>query len=144
MAEETNIVLNDDQQELGAIQIAPGVLEIIAGIAASQVDGVSRMHGSIANSVNELLGRPDHSRGVKLTNKDDELSVDVAVYLSYGVSVPKTALEIQDKVKQQISLMTNLTVGEVNVHIEGVVTEKVEQQIDPNDIFAEDGNGEQP
>ncbi|KRM62644.1 hypothetical protein FC26_GL002221 [Paucilactobacillus vaccinostercus DSM 20634] len=143
MAEDTNIVLNDDEQELGTIQIAPRVLEIIAGIAASQIEGVSRMHGSIASSVNELLGRPDHGRGVKLTNNDDELSVDVAVYLDYGVSVPKIALEIQDKVKQQISLMTDLKIKEVNVHIEGVVTEKVEQQIDPNDIFAEDGNGEQ-
>ena len=63
--------------------------------------------------------------------------------MDYGVSVPKIALEIQDKVKQQISLMTDLKIKEVNVHIEGVVTEKVEQQIDPNDIFAEDGNGEQ-
>lgn len=143
MAEETNIILNSAEDALGTIQIAPRVLEIIAGIAASQVDGVSRMHGSIANSVNEFLGRSDHRRGVKLTTNNDELAVDVTVYLNYGVSVPKTALEIQDKVKQQVSLMTDLKVTEVNVHIEGIIPEKSEQQVDPDDIFAEHGNEEQ-
>ena len=89
MAEDSNIILNSEDQSLGTIQIAPRVLEIIAGIAAGQIEGVSRMHGSIANSVSELLGRSDHRRGVKLSNSDDELSIDVDVYLEYGVSVPK-------------------------------------------------------
>ena len=66
MAEDSNIILNSEDQSLGTIQIAPRVLEIIAGIAAGQIEGVSRMHGSIANSVSELLGRSDHRRGVKL------------------------------------------------------------------------------
>ena len=68
MAEDSNIILNSEDQSLGTIQIAPRVLEIIAGIAAGQIEGVSRMHGSIANSVSELLGRSDHRRGVKLSN----------------------------------------------------------------------------
>lgn len=140
MAEDSNIILNSEDQSLGTIQIAPRVLEIIAGIAASQIDGVSRMHGSIANSVSELLGRSDHRRGVKLSNGNDGLSIDVDVYLEYGASVPKIAAEIQDKIKQQVALMTNLTVEEVNVHVQGVVMEKEEQQVDPNDIFGQHEN----
>ncbi|MFZ2353662.1 Asp23/Gls24 family envelope stress response protein [Paucilactobacillus nenjiangensis] len=143
MAEETNLILNKDDQSLGSIEIAPSVLETVAGIAASQVDGVSKMHGSITSNVTELLGRPDHARGVKLSRDEDELVVDVDVYLEYGVPVPRTALEIQDKVKQQVSLMTDLKIQEVNVHIEGMVPEKSEQKVDPNDIFAENENGEQ-
>ncbi len=140
MAEDSNIILNSEDQSLGTIQIAPRVLEIIAGIAAGQIEGVSRMRGSIANSVSELLGRSDHRRGVKLSNSDDELSIDVDVYLEYGVSVPKVAAEIQDKIKQQVTLMTDLSVKEVNVHVQGVITEKEEQQVDPNDIFGEHEN----
>ena len=143
MAEDSTIILNTADQTLGQIQIAPRVLEFIAGIAASQIDGVSKMHGSFANNVGELLGRSDHRRGVKLTVKGDTLTIDVAVYLNYGVSVPKVAAQIQERIKQQITSMTDLKVEEVNVHIQGIVTEKEVQTVDPDNLFDEESNGEE-
>lgn len=138
MAEDSTIKLNSEDQSLGTIHISPRVLEFIAGIAASEVDGVAKMHASFANNVSELLGRSDHRRGVKLTREDDNsLSIDIAVYLNYGVAVPQVAAQIQERVKQQIALMTNLEVKEVNVHIQGVNPEKESSDIDPNDIFGE-------
>ena len=142
MAEESKIVLSSEDKSLGTIQISPRVLEIIAGIAASEIDGVSKMYGSFANSVSELLGRSDRRRGVKLSSNDKKLSLDVDVYVEYGVSVPKVAAMIQDKVKQQITLMTDLKVKEVNVHIKGIVTSKEDQQVDANDLFGEHLNDE--
>lgn len=144
MAEDSTIILNANDQALGEIQIAPRVLEFIAGIAASQIEGVARMHGSFANNVGELLGRSDHRRGVKVTVKDDQLTLDVAVYLTYGAAVPKIAAQIQDRVKQQIALMTDLTVTEVNVHVQGIITEKEAQAFDPDNLFEqEESNGEE-
>lgn len=142
MAEESKIVLSSEDQSLGTIQISPRVLEIIAGIAASEIDGVSKMYCSFANSVSELLGRSDHRRGVKLSSNDEDISLDVDVYVEYGVSVPKVAAQIQDKVKQQITLMTDLKVKEVNVHIKGIVTAKEDQQVDPDDLFGEHEDSE--
>ena len=52
--------------------------------------------------------------------------------------MPKVAAEIQTKVSQQISLMTDLHVSQVNVHVQGIVMPKQEQQVDPNNIFATD------
>ncbi|WP_295747122.1 Asp23/Gls24 family envelope stress response protein [uncultured Limosilactobacillus sp.] len=135
MAKDTNIVLNSDDQSLGTIQMSPQVLEIIAGIAANEVDGVAKMHGSLASGVGELFGRQLDRRGVKLSNNDDELGIDVDVYVQYGVSVPKIAAEIQNKVKQQVTVMTGLTPTEVNVRIQGIVADEKEQSIDQNDIF---------
>ncbi|HIW70916.1 MAG TPA: Asp23/Gls24 family envelope stress response protein [Candidatus Limosilactobacillus merdipullorum] len=135
MAKDSNIVLNSDDQSHGTIQISPQVLEIIAGIAASEVDGVAKMHGSLASGVSELFGRQLDRRGVKLSNNDDQLAIDVDVYVQYGVSVPTIAAEIQNKVKQQVSVMTGLTPTEVNVHIRGIVADEKEQSIDQNDIF---------
>ncbi|AVK60275.1 Asp23/Gls24 family envelope stress response protein [Lactobacillus sp. CBA3605] len=138
MADSSNIMLQSKEPSLGQIQIAPEVLEIIVGIAVSQIDGVNRMRGSISSSVNELFGRKKSlGKGVKLTIVDDQISVDIYAYLNYGVSVPKVALAIQDKVKQQILFMTDLALSEVNVHITGIVTEKTESAIDPNNLFGE-------
>ncbi|KRL27303.1 alkaline shock protein [Limosilactobacillus frumenti DSM 13145] len=140
MAENSKIILSSEDQSLGTIELAPRVLEIIAGIAASEIDGVSKMYGSLANNVSELLGRSDHRRGVKLSGNNDDLIIDVDVYINYGVSVPTLAAQIQARVKQQVALMTDLTVGEVNVHIKGIVPPKNDQTVDPDNMF--DDNAE--
>lgn len=138
MAEDNNIVLASQEPSLGEIKIAPEVIEIIIGIAASQVAGVNSMRGSFANSFSELFGRPSRGKGVKLEYLDNILIVDVYVYLDYGVAVPQVALAIQEKIRQQILFMTGLEVTAVNVHVEGVVTpENVETQIDPDNLFDE-------
>lgn len=124
MAEQTNISLPKASSKFGDIQISPNVLEVIASIASVQVKGVKRMRGSLATSVNELFGRKEMGKGIRLNFKDEKLIVDVYVYLNYGVSVPKVALVIQEQVKQQLLFMTELDLGEVNVHVEGVVHEK--------------------
>ncbi|TLQ20639.1 Asp23/Gls24 family envelope stress response protein [Lentilactobacillus parafarraginis] len=144
MAEDTNIVLHANDPELGKIELAQNVLEIIAGIAASQVDGVNRMRGSFSSSVNELFSRKkEHGKGVKLTYDNEELVFDIYVYLNYGVSVPKVALEIQNQIEQQTLFMTGLKVHEVNVHVQGVIPEKTMNTVDPNNPFADEENGEE-
>ncbi|GAB6091907.1 Asp23/Gls24 family envelope stress response protein [Furfurilactobacillus curtus] len=137
MPEVNKITLNQPEDALGTIEISADVLEIIVGVAASQVEGVNRMRGNIANNVSELFGRTELSKGVKLNLEDGVITADVFVYLDYGVSVPKVALELQDKIKQQVALMTELTVGEVNIHIVGIVPEKTSSDIDPDDIFGD-------
>ncbi len=81
MAEDNNIVLATKEQGLGEVRIAPEVIEVIIGIAASQVEGVCSMRGSLANSLTELIGRKNRGRGVKLENTEDGLLVDVYVFL---------------------------------------------------------------
>ncbi|WP_281165059.1 Asp23/Gls24 family envelope stress response protein [Liquorilactobacillus sicerae] len=141
MAEDSNIILANSDSQTGTIEIAPEVVEVIAGIAASQVDGVYSMRGSLANSLNELFGRKNRGKGVKISRDGENLRAEVYVFLNYGVAVPKVALEIQEKVKQQLLFMTGLKLSSVDVYVQGVVPEKQTAAVDPDDLFAEE-NGE--
>ncbi|QFP79878.1 Asp23/Gls24 family envelope stress response protein [Latilactobacillus graminis] len=146
MAEETNIILDTQENALGKIQMAPEVVEVILGIAASKIDGVHQMRGTLSSSINELFGRSNHGKGVTLKVVDGKVSADVYAYLNYGVSVPKVALAMQEALKEQLLFMTDLDLAEVNVHVVGVITEKTPKIIDPDDLFNEatpDQNGEQ-
>lgn len=140
MAEDNYIVLASDEPSLGTVQIAPEVIEVIIGIAARKVDGVYSMRGTLANNFSELFGRQSRGKGVKLNQDEQGLKVDVYTYLNYGVSVPKVAEQIQEKVKQQVMFMTNLTLDQVDVHVQGVVPEKNDGQpaIDPDNLFGEE------
>ncbi|CAM2764172.1 Asp23/Gls24 family envelope stress response protein [Fructilactobacillus fructivorans] len=134
-ADESFITLDNKKSDLGSIKIAPRVIEVVAGIAAVQVEGVNRMRGSFSSSVNELFGRKERGKGVKLAIANGKLNVDIFVYLNYGVSVPKVALEIQSQVKQQLLFMTDLRIGAVNVHVEGMIPPKSTGKVDTDKLF---------
>lgn len=120
--EEVNIPLEEKNDGLGKIEIAPEVLEIISGITVSEIEGVYAMQGSFKSGVNELLGRSSHNKGIHLNTDEHGLSVDVYCYLKYGASVPNVALKMQTKIKEQIFFMSELEVNMVNVHVLGLVT----------------------
>jgi uncharacterized alkaline shock family protein YloU len=126
MNEEQNLVLDSDHA-LGEIVIAPEVIEVVIGIAAAKVEGVYGMRGSFANNFSEMFGKSAHGKGVYLTINEDGIIVDIYTYLEYGVSVPKVAMAMQEKVKQQVLFMTDVELSEVNVHVVAVVPEKIEQ-----------------
>ncbi|USS85280.1 Asp23/Gls24 family envelope stress response protein [Fructilactobacillus ixorae] len=138
-AEEQFITLATRKDDLGQIKIAPQVIEVVAGIAAIQVDGVNRMQGNFSTSVKGLFGRKERTQGVKLLLDDQgQLNIDVYVYFDYGVSVPQVALQIQEQVRQQLLVMTDLHVLAVNVHVEGVVPERT-PKVDTDLLFNSDG-----
>lgn len=107
-------------QDLGNIEVAPEVLEIIASIAASDIEGVASMRGNFASGVVERLGKKVHGKGIKTDLSDEGLMIDVFCVVKYGVSIPQTALKIQEQIRQTLENMTSLQTQEVNVHITGV------------------------
>jgi uncharacterized alkaline shock family protein YloU len=106
---------------LGAIRIADEVVEIIAGMAATEVEGVAGMSGGIVGDLAHMLGRSKNlSKGVKVEVGEQETAVDLYVIMDFGVSIPNVALKVQEAVKEAIETMTGLNVVETNVHVQGI------------------------
>lgn len=105
---------------LGKVEIAPEVIEVITGIAASEVDGVSSMRGSFATGVVEKFGKKSHSKGVKVELTSSGIIIDVYVVLNFGVSIPNVAQQLQTNIRQTLKNMTALEIEEVNIHVVGI------------------------
>ncbi len=105
------------EDQLGEIQIADEVVAITAGLAATEVDGVSSMAGNITNDIISRLGSKNLSRGVRVAMDNRKVSVDVALNIAYGYSIPEVSAKVQEKVKSAIETMTGLDVAAVNVRI---------------------------
>lgn len=116
----STIVPDYERTDLGNIQIAPEVIEVIAGLATIEVGGVAGMSGGFAGGIAELLGRKNLSKGVKVEVGQKEAAIDVSIIIEYGHKIPEVAGDIQRNVKQAIESMTGLDVIEVNVHIHDV------------------------
>jgi len=106
--------------ELGAIRIADEVVSIIAGLAATDVEGVASMSGGIAGGIAEVLGRKNLSKGVRVDVGTEEAKVEIFIIVKYGVRIPDVAWDIQERVKKAVETMTGLKVTHVNVHVQGV------------------------
>ncbi len=113
-----------NNENIGFVQIADDVVAVIAGIAATEIEGVSSMAGNITKELISKLGMKNLSKGVNVTMEEGVVTVDVAINIEYGYNIPTVCESVQDKVKVAIENMTGLKVENVNVTIAGVAVEK--------------------
>ncbi len=111
------MIADFEKTELGRIEIAPEVIEVITGLAAAEVEGVAHMSGGFVGDIAERLGRKNLAKGVKVEVGKKEAAVDVYLIVKYGYKIPEVARNIQENVQNAIENMTGLKVIEVNVHI---------------------------
>lgn len=122
--EDRNIYKIHDNGSLGEVQIADEVVAIIAGLAATEVEGVGSMAGNITNELVGKLGMKNLSKGVKVDILENIVCVDLALNIEYGYNILETSKTVQEKVKAAIENMTGLVVSDVNVRIASVEMEK--------------------
>ena len=113
-----------DDQSIGTVQIADEVVAIIAGLAATEVEGVASMNGNITNELVGKLGMKSLSKGVKVDVLDNVVCVDLNLNLEYGYNITEICQTVQEKVKTAIENMTGLQVSDVNISIASVELEK--------------------
>ncbi|MCI6869241.1 MAG: Asp23/Gls24 family envelope stress response protein [Selenomonadales bacterium] len=123
-----NELLSED--DIGAVRVADEVVSVIAGLAATDIEGIAGMSGGLVGGIAEMLGRKNLSKGVKVEVGEREAAVDLYIIVKFGVRIPEVALNVQERVKEAIEQMTGLKVVEVNVHVQGVATEEPEKKED--------------
>lgn len=116
----THVVYEKDDN--GQVVIADEVVAIIAGIAATETEGVDSMNGGWSGEIISRMGIKDLGKGVSISIEEGHVSVDLSLNVKYGYSIPEVSQNVQDKVAQAIESMTGLNVLDVNIKISGVVT----------------------
>lgn len=104
----------------GEVRVADEVIAIVAGLSATEIDGVSSMAGNITNEIVSKLGMKKLSKGVAVEAVDGEIKVDVAINIAYGYNIPDVCTKVQEKVRITIENMTGLQVAVVNVRVASV------------------------
>lgn len=137
---ESNVPIEEIDEGNNGIKIANDVISVIAGIAVAEVQGVASMAGGFADGITQVFsGKKNYSKGIKVEADDKDVKIDVNIIVEYGSRIPDVAYEIQKRVKKSVENMTGLRVEEVNVHVQGVKTEKeTEEKDEPKEEINED------
>ena len=105
---------------LGSVKIADEVIACIAGLAATEVEGVDSMAGNVTNDLLSMLRAKNLQKGVRIEIDGEELSVDLKLNVKYGYSIPEISALVQERVKSSLENMTGVHVIRVGISIAGV------------------------
>lgn len=115
-----------DENPDGTVSFATDVVATIAGLAATEVEGVSSM-SSPSSGLADMFSRRstrNFTKGVRVDLDGNMVTVDITIVVEYGSPVPDVARGIQENVKKAIETMSGLTVHSVDVHVSGVSFER--------------------
>ena len=121
--------MSENKEGFGQIQIADGVIAVIAATAAMEVEGVLNASSVSGNAFIEFFGKKSQTKGVKVAAEDGEVALDVDIVVIFGTKVHAAANEVQVKVKNAVETMTGLRVTTVNVSVSGIAKEKPEKAV---------------
>lgn len=115
-----------DENPNGTVSFATEVVATIAGLAATEVEGVSSMSNQNAGLA-DMFSRKNtrnFTKGVRIDLDGNKVTVDITIVVEYGSPVPDVARNIQENVKKAIETMSGLDVHAVDVHVSGVSFER--------------------
>lgn len=129
--EVEEIVAKDEEKvEIATnLNISEDVIGIIAGLAASEVEGIAGMQLGFVDGINQMFGNnKKYSKGVKIELDGRKVTVDIFVNVKYGVRIPDVAWAAQTAVKNSVETMTGLEVAAVNINVQGIIFEKEDKK----------------
>lgn len=109
---------DESRNELGVLRIHKNVISSIASIAATEIEGVKRV-GKEKNSILELIGKKLWAIKVDIS-KNEEVKVEIPLVIKYGYNIPEVANRVQDSVRVALEKMSNLSIKEINVNVQGI------------------------
>lgn len=113
--------INRDEANLGIVKISDEVISVVAGIAASEINGVLEINHSPANTLGNKLSKKSLEKGVKVLVDNDEAVIEMAITVEYGVKIPEIVYQVQDNVKKTVQAITGLKVSLVNIYVQNII-----------------------
>jgi len=109
----------------GKTSIADSVVAKIAGVSASEIDGVHAMGKGRARTLGAIrdklpVGSSSPAQGVSVEVGERQAAVDLDLVVDYGVSIVSVAQAVRENVINNLERMTGLEVTEVNVAVDDV------------------------
>jgi uncharacterized alkaline shock family protein YloU len=130
-------------QVKGRIDIEDEVVEKVAGLAATEVEGVADLGGDVARTVESVrerigVGHRRGDQGVKADITGREVAIEVTIVIEYGHVVMDVARDVKHNVATQTTRMLGLRVVEVDVVVDDVrmpeqATADKAEEVDEND-----------
>ncbi|HKM03709.1 MAG TPA: Asp23/Gls24 family envelope stress response protein [Lachnospiraceae bacterium] len=106
---------------MGNIVIDNEVIAQYAGSVAIECFGIVGMASvNMKDGFVSLLKKDKVTHGIAVSNKNNKLTLDFHVIVSYGVSILAVSDNLISNVKYKVEHFTGLEIENINIYVEGV------------------------
>lgn len=110
-----------DQVKSEGLSIAPGVMETIISVAASEVDGVASLGSYATSGIRSMLASKPSTSGIETKlGEDGRLYVAVHVEVYNGYVLPELAATLRRVIAESLSTQAGVEVSAVDVFVDGI------------------------
>ena len=109
---------------LGDVSFTAGYFATLVGEATKQCYGVAAMAPrDMTDVVRSMVRGADYSeKGVRVTQEDGHLVIELHIAVSYGLNISTAARSISHRVKDEVEQATGLKVARVIVSVDDVIS----------------------
>ncbi|MDR1135525.1 MAG: Asp23/Gls24 family envelope stress response protein [Clostridiales Family XIII bacterium] len=110
-----------DIDGLGKITISEELIADCVREAVLNTNGVYGLAGGFSDAFSQnILGKELKFKGMKISEAEEGIVIDVHILVVYGVKIPEIAWVLQKKIKNSLEEMTDAAVKAVNIVVQGV------------------------
>lgn len=100
--------------------LAPGVVDTIISITASELDGVASVGTPASGFFAKLISKPSTSGIQTRYNDDGKLEIAIHVIVEYGHVLPEIADKLRQAVADALQVQVGVDVASIDVYIDGM------------------------
>ena len=103
------------------MSLAPGVVETIVSIAASDVDGIASVGSYATSGLRSILqARPSTAGIVVDTDDEGKANIEIHVEVFYGYVLPDLAANLRHAIAEALNHQVGLSVNSIDIYVDGI------------------------
>ena len=107
--------------EYGTVTLDADVIASIAGAAATNCFGVTGMtHTSVKDGIVYLLKREAMTKGVKVTEKEDKIDLELHIAVDHGINIGAVCKSIISEVRYNVERLAGVPVENIDVCVDSI------------------------
>ena len=107
--------------EYGTVTLDADVIASIAGAAATNCLGVKGMtHTSVKDGIVYLLKREAMTKGVKVTEKEDKIDLELHIAVDHGINIGAVCKSIISEVRYNVERLAGVPVENIDVCVDSI------------------------
>ena len=107
--------------EYGTVTLDADVIASIAGAAATNCFGVKGMtHTSVKDGIVYLLKREAMTKGVKVTEKEDKIDLELHIAVDHGINIGAVCKSIISEVRYNVERLAGVPVENIDVCVDSI------------------------
>ena len=120
MANKVKVVVENNETK-DNITYKKKVIISIVSLATQEINGIASICRNYI-SVFKTAFNKNMKKGIIISfDKNNKVNIDVFVNVKFGYSVRDVSFRVQENIKSSVESMTEDKVGQVNVHVVGVI-----------------------